>query len=141
MANTTGDTTYTVVKGDTFNAIAYANDMSVSDLKALNPGIDINRLMIGDVLNVKEQIPLLSVTTVDDVTYTEPIACPVEEVKDSSMYVGDSKILTPGYRGRGPGPRPGDLCERERDPAGDPVLHHPARAHHNSQGGGDQGEA
>ena len=60
MANTTGDTTYTVVKGDTFNAIAYANDMSVSDLKALNPGIDINRLMIGDVLNVKEQIPLLS---------------------------------------------------------------------------------
>ena len=71
MANTTGDTTYTVVKGDTFNAIAYANDMSVSDLKALNPGIDINRLMIGDVLNVKEQIPLLSVTTVDDVTYTD----------------------------------------------------------------------
>ena len=99
MANTTGDTTYTVVKGDTFNAIAYANDMSVSDLKALNPGIDINRLMIGDVLNVKEQIPLLSVTTVDDVTYTEPIACPVEEVKDSSMYVGDSKILTQGTEG------------------------------------------
>ena len=141
MANTTGDTTYTVVKGDTFNAIAYANDMSVSDLKALNPGIDINRLMIGDVLNVKEQIPLLSVTTVDDVTYTEPIACPVEEVKDSSMYVGGLEDPDPGYRGRGPGPRPGDLCERERDPAGDPVLHHPARAHHNSQGGGDQGEA
>ena len=55
--------------------------------------------MIGDVLNVKEQIPLLSVTTVDDVTYTEPIACPVEEVKDSSMYVGDSKILTQGTEG------------------------------------------
>ena len=98
-ANTNGQTTYEVQKGDTFNAIAYANDMSVSDLKALNPGIDINRLMIGDVLNVKEQIPLLSVTTVDDVTYTEPIACPVEEVKDSSMYVGDSKILTQGTEG------------------------------------------
>lgn len=99
QANGNGSTTYTVVAGDTFNAIAYANDMSVSDLKALNPGIDINRLMIGDVLNVKEQIPLLSVTTVDDVTYTEPIACPVEEVKDSSMYVGDSKILTQGTEG------------------------------------------
>ena len=46
-ANTTGDTTYTVQKGDTFNAIAYANDMSISDLKALNPGVDINRLMVG----------------------------------------------------------------------------------------------
>ena len=74
-------------------------EKNLSDLKALNPGIDINRLMIGDVLNVKEQIPLLSVTTVDDVTYTEPIACPVEEVKDSSMYVGDSKILTQGTEG------------------------------------------
>ena len=99
QSNGSGSGTYTVVKGDTFNGIAYANDMSVSDLKALNPGIDINRLMIGDVLNVKEQIPLLSVTTVDDVTYTEPIACPVEEVKDSSMYVGDSKILTQGTEG------------------------------------------
>ena len=36
-ANTTGETTYTVQKGDTFNAIAYANDMAVSDLKNLNP--------------------------------------------------------------------------------------------------------
>ena len=31
-ANSTGETTYTVEKGDTFNASAYANDMSVSDL-------------------------------------------------------------------------------------------------------------
>lgn len=98
-ANKTGETTYTVVKGDTFNAIAYANDMSVSDLKALNPGIDINRLMIGDVLNVKQVIPLLSVTTVDDVTYTQAIECPVETVEDPSMYIGNSKILVQGVEG------------------------------------------
>lgn len=98
-ANTTGETTYTVVKGDTFNAIAYANDMAVSDLKALNPDVDINRLMIGDVLNVKEKIPMLSVQTIDHVTYTEAIECPVETVEDSSMYIGDSKILTQGEEG------------------------------------------
>ena len=98
-ANTTGDTTYTVQKGDTFNAIAYANDMSVSDLKALNPDVDINRLMVGDVLNVKELIPVLSVETVENVTYTQAIECPVEEVEDSSMYIGDSKILTQGVEG------------------------------------------
>ena len=57
QANGNGSTTYTVVAGDTFNAIAYANDMSVSDLKALNPSVDINRLMVGDVLNVKELTP------------------------------------------------------------------------------------
>ena len=98
-ANTTGETTYTVVKGDTFNAIAYANDMSSSDLQALNPNVNINRLMIGDVLNVKEEIPLLSVTTVDDVTYTQPIDCPIEKVEDSSMYVGNSKVLVQGTEG------------------------------------------
>lgn len=98
-ANKTGETTYTVVKGDTFNAIAYANDMSVSDLKTLNPDADINRLSIGQVLNVKQLVPLLSVSTVEDVTYTEPIECPVETVDDSSMYVGNSKILVQGEEG------------------------------------------
>ncbi|MGI5962312.1 MAG: peptidoglycan DD-metalloendopeptidase family protein [Lawsonibacter sp.] len=99
QANSTGETTYTVVKGDTFNAIAYANDMSVSDLKALNPDVDINRLMIGDVLNVKELIPVLSVQTLEHQVYTQPIECPVETVEDSSMYKGDSKILTQGVEG------------------------------------------
>lgn len=98
-ANTTGETTYTVEKGDTFNAIAYANDMSVSDLKSLNPGIDINRLMIGDVLNVKEKIPTLSVQTLDHEVYTQSIECPVETVEDSSMYKGESKIITQGEEG------------------------------------------
>lgn len=73
--------------------------MSVSDLKALNPSVDINRLMVGDVLNVKELTPLLSVETVDDVTYVESIPCPVEEVKDSSLYKGSSKIVTQGVEG------------------------------------------
>ena len=98
-ANSTGETTYTVQKGDTFNAIAYANDMSVSELKALNPNFDINRLMIGDVLNVKELTPTLSVKTTDHVVYTESIACPVETKEDSSMYKGTSKIITQGVEG------------------------------------------
>ena len=97
--NTTGETTYTVVKGDTYNGIAYRNDMSLSDLMSLNPEADINRLMVGDVLNVKEIIPTLSVQTTEQVTYTEPIPCPVEEVKDDKMYKGDSKILTKGEEG------------------------------------------
>ena len=98
-ANTTGETTYTVQKGDTFNGIAYANDMSLSDLMALNPDFSINRLMIGDVLKVKEEIPMLSVKTTDQVVYTEAIECPVETVEDASMYKGNSKILTQGVEG------------------------------------------
>ena len=99
QASSNGSTTYTVVQGDTFNAIAYANDMSVSDLEALNPGVDINRLMVGDVLNVKELTPVLSVQTVDNITYTESIECPVETKEDSSMYKGETKIITQGVEG------------------------------------------
>lgn len=98
-SNSTGETTYTVAKGDTFNGIAYANDMSVSDLQALNPGVDINRLMIGDVLNVRELVPTLSVKTLDHQVYTQSIECPVETREDSSMYKGTSKIITQGVEG------------------------------------------
>ncbi len=98
-ANTTGETIYTVVAGDTFNAIAYRNDMSSSDLQNLNPDVDINRLSIGDSLNVKEIIPFLSVQTVEDVTYEEAIDCPVEEVEDATIYTGNSKILVQGEEG------------------------------------------
>ena len=98
-AGGSGAGTYTVVQGDTFNGIAYANDMSVSNLKALNPDVDINRLMVGDVLNVKGVSAALSVQTVDHVTYTQAIECPVETVNDSSMYKGTSKIVTQGVKG------------------------------------------
>ena len=127
-ANTTGETTYTVVKGDTYNGIAYRNDMSLSDLMALNPDASINRLMVGDVLNVKEIIPTLSVQTTEQVTYTEPIQCPVEEVADSSMYKGDSKILTQGEEGEAR--VEADITyingrERERDVTGTTTLREP----------------
>lgn len=97
--NTTGETTYTVASGDTFNGIAHANDMAISDLKALNPDVNINRLMIGQVLNVKERIPNLSVRTVEHVTYHEAIPCPVEKVEDKTMYKGDTKIMIQGEEG------------------------------------------
>jgi len=97
--NTTGETTYTVVSGDTFNAIAYRNDMSMSDLKALNPDVNVNKLSVGQVLNVKELIPRLSIRTVEKSVYFEPIPCPVQTKDDPNIYKGSSKIITQGVEG------------------------------------------
>ena len=97
--NTSGETTYEVVKGDTYSAIAFNNDMGLDELMALNPEASLNRLMIGDVVNVKEIIPYLSVQTVENVTYSAEIPCPVEKIEDSSMYSGDSKVVTCGIPG------------------------------------------
>lgn len=99
-ANTTGETTYEVVSGDTYSGIAYANDMSLDELMALNPDASLNSLLIGDVLTVKRTVPYLSVRTEDVVSYYEEIPCPVEQVKDNTMYVGTSKVLSEGSAGQ-----------------------------------------
>ena len=65
----------------------------------LNPGVDINKLYIGQILNIKEEIPFLGVQTVDSLTYHEEIACEVREVEDDSMYQGESKVLDAGIPG------------------------------------------
>ena len=98
-ASSVGETTYVVEKGDTFNNIAHANDMSISDLQALNPEVNINRLSIGQTLNVKEYIPFLSVQTTEHQIYKQAIECPVETVDDPNIYKGDSKIREQGIPG------------------------------------------
>ena len=98
-ANTNGQTVYEVQKGDTFMQIALDNGMTVSEMSELNPDVDINVIYIGQLLNVKEEIPFLSVKTVDNVTYTEEIACPVVEVEDDSMYQGESRVIDAGVPG------------------------------------------
>lgn len=98
-ANKNGETSYEVVKGDTFMAIAYANNMTMAELEELNPDVDVDRLHIGQLLTVKEEIPFLSVRTTDNVSYEEAIDCPVEEVADSSMYQGESRVIDAGTPG------------------------------------------
>ena len=80
--------------------IALDNGMTVSEMQQLTPEIDINRIYIGQLLNVREEIPYLSVQTVDSVTYTEAVECPVEQVEDYSMYQGESRVIDPGVPGQ-----------------------------------------
>lgn len=94
-----GDTTYEVVAGDTLSAIAFNHDMPLSTLLTLNPDVTVDKLQIGQIINIKEVVPFLSVETVDEISYTAEVAAPIEQVEDSSMYVGESKVLTEGSAG------------------------------------------
>ncbi len=98
--NTNGETQYEVKKGDTFMQIAFDNGMEMSELEALNPEQDVNKLYIGQILTVRETIPFLSVKTVERQVYPEAIACPVQEVEDNTLYRGESKVLTAGVAGQ-----------------------------------------
>ena len=98
-ANTAGQTVYEVVKGDTFMAIAQRNNMSMAELKELNPDVNVNRLHIGQLLTIKEEIPFLSVRTTKSISYEEPISCPITEVPDDTMYQGETRVIDPGIPG------------------------------------------
>jgi LysM repeat protein len=99
-ANTEEAVTYTVVKGDTYSEIANDNGMRLKELMALNPQAKIDKLMVGDVLNIKTAVPFLSVKTVEKLTYTEAIESPVEYIDDASLYVGDTKTKTKAQQER-----------------------------------------
>ena len=99
-SNVVGQVTYTVQSGDTLSGIAYNHNMSLSQLTAMNPGIQPEKLQIGTQLIVSQPIPTISVKTVDKATYTEAIPFEVEKVEDSSLYVGDSKIVKAGVNGQ-----------------------------------------
>ena len=98
-ANTAGQTVYEVEKGDTFMAIAQRNNMSMAELQELNPDVNINRLHIGQLLTIKEEIPFLSVRTTKSISYEEPIPCPITEIPDDSMYQGETRVIDAGIPG------------------------------------------
>ena len=99
-ANSMEQVDYTVQAGETFSGIAASLGMTMKELEKLNPEVNINRLQIGQVLTVSQAVPLLSVRTIDNLTYEGDVEFEVEKVPDNSMYEGDSKILTPGVAGR-----------------------------------------
>ena len=71
----------------------------------------------------------------------ESIPCPVEEVKDSSMYKGKQQDHHPGGGGRSTGGRHHHLCQWPGDWAGHQQHDHSAGAHQDGEGSGYQGEA
>jgi len=95
-----GEETYTVVKGDTWSRIAGRNDMTNEELSALNPGYDVNRINIGDVLVLSKEVPYLTVKVTERQNYVEDVNYEVVYKDDSSMYQGDTKVLIAGEYGK-----------------------------------------
>ncbi len=91
--------TYTIKKGDTWFGIAKKNEIPSSELLKLNPGYNISRLRIGDTLILSAAVPYLTITFTVQQHYIEEVPYQVEYEKDSSMYQGDYKVISPGKYG------------------------------------------
>ena len=95
-----GEVTYTVEEGDCWSVIAQDNNMTSGDLLRLNPGYDIDRLNIGDVLVISNAVPFLTVRATQMEYYEEDIPYEVEYVDDNTMWEGDTRVISKGAYGR-----------------------------------------
>ncbi|MDI6630819.1 MAG: M23 family metallopeptidase [Thermoanaerobacteraceae bacterium] len=91
---------YIVKEGDNLWNIAAAQGLSVEDVIAANPGINPDRLSIGQVIRLRREKPLLTVIQQYEVAKIEPIPFPREIQYDQQMHRGQVKIVKQGQPGK-----------------------------------------
>ena len=94
-----GEVIYTVVKGDCWSLIAQEHELTSKELLALNPGYDMDKLQIGDELLISRSVPYLTVVATQMEYYVADVPYEIEYVDDSSMWKGDTKVLSKGVYG------------------------------------------
>jgi murein DD-endopeptidase MepM/ murein hydrolase activator NlpD len=92
------DKYYTIVKGDSPLLISAKTDMSLAELRALNPDFDKKIFPDVKVLIQKAQ-PYLRVQVVRTTEYKETIPFNTKQVKDQKQYIGYSSVKTKGVAG------------------------------------------
>ncbi len=100
LTSSIGETKKCAVKtGDTIWDIAKNNNMSVNDIAKLNPGLNVDKLQIGQNINISVSRPFLNVETVLKVNTDEGIPYNVTYIKDSNLYKGQTKVVNSGEYG------------------------------------------
>lgn len=98
-ANKEETKTYVVQSGDTVSAIGKRYDMKVSEIEALNPGLDPAKIKVGQELLLSGAVPYLSVQQTVTEAYVEAIPYETILQDDDTMYKNKSKIVVQGVNG------------------------------------------
>lgn len=88
---------HTVVLEDEWETLAAKYGVSVTVLKMMNPGIQ--RLTVGDVVEVGQPAYQISVKTTRRITYNEKIPYETKYIDNPSIYKGNTSIKTYGSAG------------------------------------------
>lgn len=95
----TEEVTYEVKKGDTWSEIANSHGLTSQELLALNPGYNIDKLQIGEVLTLAASVPYLTLTVVEQERYVEDVPYDIEYTDSANLYKGDYKVISAGQYG------------------------------------------
>lgn len=96
----TAEVTYEVKRGDTWSQITKSHGLTTKELQALNPGYNINKLQIGEVLTLSASVPYLTMTVVERESYVDDLAFDVVYTDSADMYQGDYKVTSKGEYGK-----------------------------------------
>ncbi|MCG7408361.1 M23 family metallopeptidase [Paenibacillus sp. ACRRX] len=99
---TTGSTRpvkYEVKKGDTVSSIARDKEVSIETIYRNNPSVGEEFIQIGQVLDLTEPKPLITVKTVE--AYSEYLVTEPQKIikEDPEMKAGQSKVVRQGKQG------------------------------------------
>lgn len=92
------DILYEVQPEDTVESLCTAFSMTLEAFAQKNS--DLGEVLApGNVVTVTVQMPLLTVYTQDEVTYTQEIPPETEQQEDDTLYVGQTQVLQEGVPG------------------------------------------
>ena len=95
------EVTYEVESGDTLSSICEKLDVSLSELIKMNPDLaEDDTIHIGDEFVVAQEIPLLTVETVEVSTYAQKIKYDTVYKKSDNYYQGEEVVSQHGENGR-----------------------------------------
>ncbi|MBB4826964.1 murein DD-endopeptidase MepM/ murein hydrolase activator NlpD [Sporosarcina luteola] len=92
---------YKVQSGDVLGSIAFAHDLSTTDLMHLNPSMKEDTLLhIGDEINVTVLEPFVTVEVRYEAKQMEPIAFKKVTEEDKTAFKGEDRLKQPGADGK-----------------------------------------
>lgn len=92
------EVTYTIEKNDTPIKIAAKNNITLDELRELNPNIE-KSCVVGRTVVLSREEPYMSVRVTKDVEYDEVIDYETVKVENSSEYKGQTTTLVKGKEG------------------------------------------
>lgn len=95
------EVTYTVKSGDTLYGICDKLGVTLKELKKMNPKVkDTMTLHVGDKFVTQQEIPLITVETVEVSVFAEAIDYKTETKKSSNYYKGETVVTQAGKKGK-----------------------------------------
>ncbi|MDD7601176.1 MAG: peptidoglycan DD-metalloendopeptidase family protein [Firmicutes bacterium] len=95
------EVTYTVEAGDTLSGICEKLNVSLEELQSMNEGLNEDTTIhVGDEFVISQEVPLLTVETIEVSTYAQKLKYKTEYKESDSYYEGEKYVTQSGKNGK-----------------------------------------